>query len=207
MIDEQPFGEKQQELSDIEQGKTREQQNTQGARLRSPNNFENSQRLAVKQLDALADMEIISREDADKHSAALFGEDLAAAQDAFMFVAESESKVKKPKEYKSRVVDKLLNEENSDLLTPELSVYAYQNLEERIKSAKEEEKADLESKLNIVRKQMDSLQSNFANDENFYLADITNVADAYDGYMHMFRVRQLDIEEANKKLEKEKMAQ
>ena len=204
LIDEQPVGEKQQELSDIEQGKTREQQNTQGARLRSPNNFENSQRLAVKQLDALADMEIISREDADKHSAALFGEDLVAAQEAFMFVAESESKVKKPKDYKSRVVDKLLNAEDSDLLTPELAVYAYQNLEERMKSAKEEEKADLESKLNIVREQMDSLQSNFANDENFYLTDITNVADAYDGYMHMFRVRQLDIEEANKKLEKEK---
>ncbi len=206
LIDEQANQEheKQEKTADIQQGKTREQQNIQDVRIRSPHNFTESQRLASKSLDVLADMEIISREDADKHSAALFGEDLAAAQDAFMFVAESEAKVKKPKEYKSRVVDKLLSVEDADLLTPELAVFAYQNLQERIKSAKEEEKEALESKLNIVREQMDTLQSNFANDENLYLVDVTNVADAYDGYMHMFRVRQLDIEEENKRLEKEK---
>ncbi len=210
MIDEQVDGvvnqgnEKQEKTADIQQGKTSEQQNTQDVRIRSPHNFTESQRLASKSLDVLADMEIISREDADKNSAALFGEDLAAAQDAFMFVAESEAKVKKPKEYKARVVDKLLNVEDADLLTPELAVFAHQNLQERMKKAEGEEKAALESKLNIVREQMDTLQSNFANDENLYLVDVTNVADAYDGYMHMFRVRSQEIEEENNRLEKEK---
>ena len=73
-----------------------------------------------------------------------------------------------------------MEQKQSDLLTPELCVFAYNNLPS--------EKADITS-------QMDALHDDFKNKRGYYLLDITNAADAYDGYAHMFDVRQKSLDE------------
>lgn len=175
------------------------------SRIRSPHNLSNEQQLAAISLQTMSKMGIVSAQDSQKYAKDILGEDIEKSQQAFDFVEKTEEKIKDQNEYKDAVVDVLLSHDMSSFLTPELTTVAYDNLGKRIKEeSTQEEKEENISKLNNVLVQMDSLQSDFKNKRGYYLLDITNAADAYDGYSHMFEVRQKDLENKNKALTKEK---
>ena len=208
--------EKELQKDERESGIDKLQQNEgENARIRSDHNLSNEQKLAAVRLLVMSNMEVISAEDYKKYSTDIRGEDIQKAQEAFEFVDNAEEKVKKPEEYKNQMVDVLLNRDLSVLMTPEMTTVAYDNLQKRIAEAEKQakkEKSDeadqnvaaLNTKLEDVLSRMDSLQSDFKNKRGFYLLDVTNAADAYDGYMHMFDVRQKDLDAKNKALEQDK---
>lgn len=186
------------------------QENTDN-RIRSPHNLSNEQKLASVRLQVLSEMKVISAEDYGKYSADIFSNDIETAQKAFEFADNAEDKIKKPDEYRNNLVDTLLKEDLTELMTPELTTLAYENLQKRMKKAQKENSEEakqtyneLAGKLNDVLARMDNLQSDFKNKRGYYLLDITNAADAYDGYEHMFDVRSKDLERKNKELEENK---
>lgn len=208
--------EKELQKDERKSGIDKLQQNEgENARIRSDHNLSNEQKLAAVRLLVMSNMEVISAEDYQKYSTDIRSEDIQKAQEAFEFVDNAEEKVKKPEEYKNQMVDVLLNRDLAELMTPEMTTVAYDNLQKRIAEAEKQakkEKSDeadqnvaaLNTKLEDVLSRMDSLQGDFKNKRGFYLLDITNAADAYDGYMHMFDVRQKDLDAKNKALEQDK---
>lgn len=167
------------------------------SRIRSDHNLSNEQKMAVISLQAMLEMGIINQQDCLKYSADILGQDINKSQQAFEFVDKTEEKIKDIKQFQNTVVDILLAQDLTEVLTPELTTVAYDNLLKRNPNNK---------KIDDVVTQMDSLQSDFKNKCGFYFLDVTNAADAYDGYMHMFEVRQKDLEQRNKHLKKEKEA-
>lgn len=183
-------------------------QNNTEQRIRNPHNLSNEQKLANVSLQAMLEMQIINQSDFNTYSHDLVDEDIEKSQKAFEFVDKTEDKIKNKDQYKDMVVDILLSQQQTELMTPELTTVAYENLNKRIANDKKNKSTQTqnnnEAKLKDVLARMDSLQSDFKNRRGYYLLDITNAADAYDGYMHMFEVRQKDLEAKNKDLAKEK---
>ncbi len=179
------------------------------ARIRSPHNLSNEQKFAFISLQALLKTQTISQDDFNTYSLDITSPDIEKSQKALKFVDLSEEKVTDEKIYQDLIVDEMLANEWVDQMTPELSTVAYDNLTKRIEKNKKDKKPQNqintdEAKLKDVLARMDSLQSDFKYKRGYYLLDITNAADAYDGYMHMFDVRQKDLNEKNKELTEEK---
>lgn len=177
------------------------------SRIRSDHNLSNEHKLALVRLDALQRMNIISQADYDKYAKDIESDNLKTVQDAFEFVDNAEDKVKNQASYRDVIVNILLSQNMIDLMTPELTVVAYDSLTQYIEKNRQNKSANipaLEEKLKKVLAQMDTLQSDFKNKRGFYLLDVTNVADAYDGYSNMFEVRQQDLEIKNKSLKNTK---
>lgn len=187
------------------------QENTEDGRLRSPHNLQEELNFDSLRLNILKNMELISEEDYNSNNSKLNeSASLEDSREGAEFVSDAEDKLKGKdlKEYQKNLADALVSADLIQALTPELTVVAYNNLQDRIKeAAKNDKEADISvetANLEKVREAMDVLEGDFRQKRGYYYLDITNGADAYGGYKNMFETRIKDLEEQNKKLEKDK---
>lgn len=185
--------------------------NAADKRLRSDPNLAEELKFDRIRLDVMKDMALISEDEYNQNYAKLEASaGIEDCREAAEFVSNAEDKIKDKdiKEYQKNLTDRLVSQDFIKALTPELTVVAYNNLQNRIKDAvKNDKEADIsveENQLNQVREAMDVLEADFREKRGYFLLDITNAADAYDGYKHMFDTRSKDLDEESKKLEEDK---
>lgn len=194
-------------LGGVEKDNNSMQKDGADNRIRSDHNLLEELRFDSLRLGIMRNMEVITQEEYDQNIVKLKAD--AKLQDSVMaaqFIEESEGKIKDIKAYQNNMVDAMISSDLISKMTPELTVIAYDNLQNRIRETlKKDKKADVSAEiksLSNVRQTMDSLQEDFQEKRGYFLLDVTNAADAYDGYKHMFETRQGDLENENKDIEK-----
>ena len=173
---------------------------TEENRLRSETNLEEDSALAKLRMETLRDEEIISAEDYDKHLPGFnMDADLKDANEAWEFLDGSEEKISDERAYKRDLADKVINAGEQRLLTPELASEALENVNAQLQ--KDPENEDLKRKQAVLLDTMDRLTDNFIRERDYYLLDVTNIADAYSGYTRMFKMRLNELDRQNKELD------
>ncbi|MCQ2734574.1 MAG: hypothetical protein MJ212_01305 [Alphaproteobacteria bacterium] len=137
----------------------------------------------------------LSENEAKYFTSNVSAEDLAAG---YELVTKGREKVseKNSEKYKNRIADEVFKaatnaeqEENPwyNLLTPELTAIEIEKLASDLsdKSLSDDERQELETRYNRVLQHGDNLLSDLTQKQGYYFTDITNVADEYDGYMHL----------------------
>ncbi|MDO4161985.1 MAG: hypothetical protein Q4D80_03140 [Pseudomonadota bacterium] len=156
-------------------------------RWRSFNSDMNDMILDQARLATLADMGKVSEEEtADstpEHIIELLNKKMPELSDAELA------------EFESRMTDKLVAEYNDvfELLPPAVLAKAYTNYDQRIAGTNDENiKNELSARKEKVSARMSQLTEMLANEgrtwDDLYFADVTNIADVYDGYVKMFDV-------------------
>lgn len=169
-------------------------------RERSPNSDANEFTFDKAKLQTLLDLDIISQavyDEAIKNPAAA----IEQLQDKLPLSD------KKQAEYESALSDKMLETpELFDFMPPSLLAKEYTKLNDQLKEAldknPEADVSTLREKVSKLADRMDTLSSNLHDKQEFFFADITNIADTYDGYMAMFDAREqgLDDSEQSEKI-------
>lgn len=177
-------------------------------RIRSDDNITNETALALVRLNTLKNVGIISDNELQTYMGKLRSSNLDEYRQAISFAEEKENKVKDIKTYKKALTERILQDKQVKLLTPELTVFAYDNIKERLNAASkeqapQEEVSRLNGYLGDLTEQMDSLQYDFHHKRGYFLLDTTNAADAYDGYSDMFGRRIQNLDEQIKELQEE----
>ncbi len=169
-------------------------------RERSPNSDANEFTFDKAKLQTLLDLEIISQ--------AVYDE---AIKNPAAAIEQLQAKLplsdKKQAEYESALSDKMLETpELFDFMPPSLLAKEYTKLNDQLKEAldknPEADVSALREKVSKLADRMDTLSSNLHDKQEFFFADITNIADTYDGYMAMFDAREqgLDDSEQSEKI-------
>lgn len=169
-------------------------------RERSPNSDANEFTFDKAKLQTLLDLDIISQ--------AVYDE---AIKNPAAAIEQLQAKLplsdKKQAEYESALSDKMLETpELFELMPPSLLAKEYTKLNDQLKEAldknPEADVSALREKVSKLADRMDTLSSNLHDKQEFFFADITNIADTYDGYMAMFDAREqgLDDSEQSEKI-------
>ena len=169
-------------------------------RERSPNSDANEFTFDKAKLQTLLDLDIISQ--------AVYDE---AIKNPTAAIEQLQAKLplsdKKQAEYESALSDKMLETpELFELMPPSLLAKEYTKLNDQLKEAldknPEADVSALREKVSKLADRMDTLSSNLHDKQEFFFADITNIADTYDGYMAMFDAREqgLDDSEQSEKI-------
>ena len=170
---------------------------TEENRLRSETNLEEDGKLAKLRMETLLESKIITAEDYEKYlSGFAMDADIKDANESWLFLDNSEEKISDEKTYKCLLADKIINADEQNLLTPELACSALEILDTRLKEKPEDE--NIKRKHAAVLNTMDRLTDNFIRERDYYLLDVTNVADAYSGYTRMFKMRLDELDKQNK---------
>lgn len=171
-------------------------------RERSPNSDANEFTFDKAKLQTLLDLNIISQ--------AVYDE---AVKNPAAAIEQLQAKLplsdKKQAEYESALSDKMLETpELFELMPPSLLAKEYSKLNDQIKEAlaknPEADVSALREKVSKLADRMDTLSANLHDKQDLFFADITNIADTYDGYMAMFDAREhgLDDSEQSEKIKK-----
>ena len=169
-------------------------------RERSPNSDANEFTFDKAKLQTLLDLDIISQSVYDE-----------AIKNPAAAIEQLQAKLplsdKKQAEYESALSDKMLETpELFELMPPSLLAKEYTKLNDQLKEAldknPEADVSALREKVSKLADRMDTLSSNLHDKQEFFFADITNIADTYDGYMAMFDAREqgLDDSEQSEKI-------
>ena len=169
-------------------------------RERSPNSDANEFTFDKAKLQTLLDLDIISQSVYDE-----------AIKNPAAAIEQLQAKLplsdKKQAEYESALSDKMLETpELFDFMPPSLLAKEYTKLNDQLKEAldknPEADVSALREKVSKLADRMDTLSSNLHDKQEFFFADITNIADTYDGYMAMFDAREqgLDDSEQSEKI-------
>ncbi len=181
---EQYKGMTPQERSDLHQ---------EAARIRSADSDQNAMKFNMQIVNTLHDMKEISDEDLNKAQGSVMEAALLASK-------ADELDDKKRMEFDIRFADKLTkNPELLEVTPPSILATSHDALKKFVESAKKRNPdADLsaqEAQLESINKRIDVLTDSLAKDEGLYFADVTNIADTYQGYMDMMAAREKDLEE------------
>lgn len=169
-------------------------------RERSPNSDANEFTFDKAKLQTLLDLDIISQSVYDE-----------AIKNPTAAIEQLQAKLplsdKKQAEYESALSDKMLETpELFELMPPSLLAKEYTKLNDQLKEAldknPEADVSALREKVSKLADRMDTLSSNLHDKQEFFFADVTNIADTYDGYMAMFDAREqgLDDSEQSEKI-------
>lgn len=169
-------------------------------RERSPNSDANEFTFDKAKLQTLLDLDIISQSVYDE-----------AIKNPTAAIEQLQAKLplsdKKQAEYESALSDKMLEmPELFELMPPSLLAKEYTKLNDQLKEAldknPEADVSALREKVSKLADRMDTLSSNLHDKQEFFFADVTNIADTYDGYMAMFDAREqgLDDSEQSEKI-------
>ena len=170
-------------------------------RLRSDHNLQEDNKLAKLRMEALLEIKTIIKAEFDSH---IGGFEPTAkvkeSQKSWAFLENSEANVKDTKQYKQVLANKLLDNNQERVLTPELACEANEVLTQQVKD--EPKNTEAQAKLAKTINAMNNLADDFIQKRGYFLLDITNVADAYDGYNRMFNLRLKQLDEQKKKIAK-----
>jgi len=156
-------------------------------RIRSPYSDMNQYMLDRVAADVYLDMGIITEEQHAKSSETETIDVLGKIPDL---------KGEKAIEFSERFVDRLVsNTELFNLLPPTTLANAYIGTKDRITADDGANKDVLNNRLDKIAARIDDLTGQFANNSGYFFADVTNIADAYDGYNKMFDARRADLDE------------
>ncbi|MDD7313404.1 MAG: hypothetical protein PUH03_03520 [bacterium] len=169
-------------------------------RERSPNSDANEFTFDKAKLQTLLDLDIISQSVYDE-----------AIKNPAAAIEQLQAKLplsdKKQAEYESALSDKMLETpELFELMPPSLLAKEYTKLNDQLKEAldknPEADVSALREKVSKLADRMDTLSSDLHDKQEFFFADVTNIADTYDGYMAMFDAREqgLDDSEQSEKI-------
>ncbi len=96
------------------------------------------------------------------------------------------------KKFSLLFVNKIVNNKDLFAMVPPVTLaYAYTDLKKQLK--KSPDNKEIENNLQIVTERIDNLSENFNTNIGFYYADPSNIADVYDGYKKMFKIRISDV--------------
>ena len=104
-------------------------------------------------------------------------------------------------EMESRITDKVVDSEQLlSLVPPSVLAKKYNELSESIKTEKDDKKKqELQGKKEKIATRIDTLTDMLVTEQktgkDLYFADVTNIADVYDGYIKMFEARKLGLEQ------------
>ena len=170
-------------------------------RLRSDHNLQEDNKLAKLRMEALLEVKTIIKAEFDNHIGGFEPTaEVKESQKSWAFLENSETKVKDTKKYKQVLANKLLDNNQERVLTPELACEAQEVLAQQVKD--EPKNTEAQAKLTKTVNVMNNLADDFIQKRGYFLLDITNVADAYDGYNRMFNLRLKQLDEQKKKLGK-----
>ena len=170
-------------------------------RLRSDHNLQEDNKLAKLRMEALLEIKTIIKAEFDSHIGGFEPTaEVKESQKSWAFLENSEAKVKDIKQYKQVLANKLLDNNQERVLTPELACEANEVLTQQVKD--EPKNMEAQAKLAKTINVMNNLADDFIQKRGYFLLDITNVADAYDGYNRMFNLRLKQLDEQKKKLTK-----
>ena len=170
-------------------------------RLRSDHNLQEDNKLAKLRMEALLEIKTIIKAEFDSHIGGFEPTaEVKESQKSWAFLENSEAKVKDIKQYKQVLANKLLDNNQERVLTPELACEANEVLTQQVKD--EPKNTEAQAKLAKTINVMNNLADDFIQKRGYFLLDITNVADAYDGYNRMFNLRLKQLDEQKKKLNK-----
>ena len=170
-------------------------------RLRSDHNLQEDNKLAKLRMEALLEIKTIIKAEFDSHIGGFEPtSEVKESQKSWAFLENSEANVKDNKQYKQVLANKLLDNNQERVLTPELACEANEVLTQRVKD--EPKNTEAQAKLAKTINAMNNLADDFIQKRGYFLLDITNVADAYDGYNRMFNLRLKQLDEQKKKLTK-----
>lgn len=173
--------------SDVKQNENNEQLLGDMKRIRSAYSDSNEQWLRWEKLNALKEMGVVE-------------EDMPQVLDPVTTIDllqkyEPTLSEKQTKEMTEKVTDKVLkNNELFDLLPPSVLAAMYDDLKEQTNKEKDKEKLEaITAKFDKVAGRMDELAEMAAKEKDLHFADVTNIADAYNGYNAMFVARYNDL--------------
>lgn len=170
-------------------------------RLRSDHNLQEDNKLAKLRMEALLEVKTIIKAEFDNNIGGFEPTaEVKESQKSWAFLENSEAKVKDIKQYKQVLANKLLDNNQERVLTPELACEANEVLTQQVKD--EPKNTEAQAKLAKTVNVMNNLADDFIQKRGYFLLDITNVADAYDGYNRMFNLRLKQLDEQKKKLNK-----
>lgn len=164
------------------------QSEDEGLRRRSPNSDENEYVMDQIKLETLHDMQVIDdktyQDSVASPEAAIQGLEVIGSLNA-----------KQAAQFEEGLAEKMLQrEELFAIMPPRFTARLYEKRHQQVSSALQQNpQADVSKEKNDITKlesHMDSLSKQLAEDKGYYFGDITNVGDAYNGYMEMFDARE-----------------
>lgn len=170
-------------------------------RIRSDHNLQEDNKLAKLRLETLLEIKTIMQAEFDDNVKGFEPDaEIAESRKSWSFLEKSEEKIKDTKNYRQVLAAKLLENNQEKTLTPELASESYEVMAQKLKDNPKD--TDAQNKLNQTLNTMDGLTDDFIQKRGYFLLDITNVADAYDGYNRMFNLRLKQLEEQKAQLAK-----
>ncbi len=165
----------------------------QAARIRSADSDQNAMKFNMQIVDTLHAMKEISDDELSKAQ--------GSVREAALLASRADGlDEKKRMEFDIRFADKLTkNPELLEVTPPSILATSHDALKKFVETAKKRNPdADLsaqEAQLELINNRIDVLTDSFAKEEYLYFADVTNIADTYQGYMDMMASREKDLEE------------
>ena len=181
---EQYKGMTPQERSDLHQ---------EAARIRSADSDQNAMIFNMQIVNTLHDMKEVSDEELNKAQ--------GSVREAALLTSRADGlDDKKRAEFDIRFADKITkNPELLEITPPFILATSHDALKKAIESAKKRNpEADLSAQnaqLDTINNRIDVLTDFLAKNEGLYFADVTNIADTYQGYMDMMAAREKDLEQ------------
>ena len=156
-------------------------------RIRSAYSDCNEQWIRWEKLSALKSMGVVKEEIPPMG-------DVEATVDLMLKYEPNLSK-KEAQEMTARVTEKIVSDDQLlESAPPSVLASMYTDFSEEAKNEKDEEKRNaVYAKLNRVAVRIDDLTAMVAKERELYFADVTNIADVYDGYNKMFAARYNDL--------------
>lgn len=121
--------------------------------------------------------------------------DPAATIDVLQSIPELDEE--QQKQFSVLFIDTIVNNDQLLAMVPPLTLaYAYTELKKQ--QDNDPSNDETINKLRKVSERIDTLSENFKDNIGFYYADPSNIADVYDGYKKMFKVRMPDVSSSKK---------
>ena len=174
-----------QTLQDINKEDEKQDSSSDKARVRSSSSDKNESVLDALQLNVLKDMGKIDVETLQGISSP--ADAIAVLHD---FRSNNELTRAEWKEFENRLTERMVDSEMLAHIPPKLLGQKYEELRQAIADAPQDADTSKEQEmLTKIEQRIDNLCSDLEKKEGFYFADVTNISDAYDGYMIMLEAR------------------
>ena len=152
-------------------------------RIRSANSDTNDAILDQIRLKAMLDLGHISQE--------IYNKGISNPSEAIVAInSKMPLKESQMADFETKFIELAIDNETINSL-PSVLAKAYTVLKEQAKDGNNEK---AKQQFDVVRDRIDNLITQAANKEGSFFANITNIADAYDGYMDMMKAREADLD-------------
>lgn len=173
-------------LEDIKENSL--QSEDEGLRRRSPNSDHNEFTMDQVKLETLRDMQVI---DDSSYQSAVASPEAAVQKLEVIGSLNAEQAA----QFEEGVAEKMLNnQELFAVMPPRFAANLYEKRQQYVAAELQKDtQADVSKENRDIAKleeYMDGLSEQLAEDRGYYFGDITNVGDAYNGYMEMFAARE-----------------